>query len=291
MVFAAGVIWGFIGLFVNLLGDHGVRTEMIPAIRLGFTVVCMLPICVAIKGSALRSIDLNGLKYSALLGLVTQALFNLCYTRTITYVGVSTGAIMLYTAPVFTCIMSRLIYREEMGANKIIALFLNILGCILTVTGGNFHDMGFSAIGIAFGLATGFCYATLPIILKKATVDYDPMVIAFYAFVFGACFMFLIARGWQGTGADLGMPLIAVCVGYGLTTAAAYFLYTSGMARKIEASKAPVVASVEVVVAAIIGIAIYSESASPVKLIGIAIVILSIAVMNREKPIFTKVSQ
>ena len=110
---------------------------MIPLARIGFGAMFLFPFAI-MKGRGFRllAIDRSGLLWSAAMGLFTQALFNLCYTLSIQHTNVSTGAVLLYTAPAFVLIMSRLVYREKITSGKAIALILNIAGCVLTVTGG-----------------------------------------------------------------------------------------------------------------------------------------------------------
>ena len=64
-------------------------------------------------------------------------------------------------------------------------------------------------------------------------------------------------------------------------------MYYDGISKITETARIPVLASVETVVAAIIGLVVFGQSLGPVKIIGIALVLASIAVMNtnkKEKP-------
>ena len=89
---------------------------------------------------------------------------------------------------------------------------------------------------------------------------------------------------WVNLGQVFSSKLLLVIFGYGLIpTVGSYILYLQGLSRKLETSRVPVIASVETIVAAVIGILIFHESASFVKLIGIALVVASIAIMNLNK--------
>ena len=67
-----------------------------------------------------------------------------------------------------------------------------------------------------------------------------------------------------------------------VATALAYSFYFSGLSKIKETSKVPVVASIELVVATIIGVFAFSESMTFVKIIGILLVLLSIFLFNRK---------
>jgi drug/metabolite transporter (DMT)-like permease len=55
-----------------------------------------------------------------------------------------------------------------------------------------------------------------------------------------------------------------------------------GMKKPVEASRATVFASLEPVVAMILGALIFKEPVNAISFIGVAVIVLSIAIMNRE---------
>ena len=59
-----------------------------------------------------------------------------------------------------------------------------------------------------------------------------------------------------------------------------YIFYMTGLTRPVEASKVPIVASVETVVAAVLGAVLFHEAVGPAKITGILLVFLSVAVIN-----------
>lgn len=281
MIFMAGALWGTIGFFVNTLSNMGVDPVVIPFLRIFTGALLLIPITIASSGVKALKIDGKGILYCIALGTFCQALFNLSYTEAIKTIGVSTGAVLLYTAPVFVCIMSKIVYKETIGAQKILALVVNIIGCTLTVTGGDFSAITFSVFGLAMGVTAGFLYGLMTIISKGATEGYNPMTITFYSFIFGSLGLAVFTRPWVNLGSVFSGKLLLVILGYGLIpTVGSYIFYLQGLSRDLVTSKVPVIASVETVVAAIIGIALYSESANFMKLVGIGLVVLSIAIMN-----------
>lgn len=279
-IFTAGCLWGFIGLFVNLLTACGAESGTTAFIRMFSGMLLMIPLILSSGGPALFKIDKKGLLICLILGVFGQAAFNYSYTWAIRLVGVATGSVLLYTAPIFVCIMSWIIFKEAMGKQKFIALGINIIGCILTVTGGQFDALTFSVIGVGAGVMAGFLYA-LVTIMGTLGKNYNSLTITFYSFSFGALTLALIVNPWQNMADCMSVPFILSSIGYGLVpTVGSYFFYMHGLTADLEISKVPIVASVETVVAAIIGIVLYQESAGLGKILGIALVLASIAVMN-----------
>lgn len=281
MIFAAGMLWGTIGLFVNILNGMGIPSVTIAFLRLATGAIVMIPFMLAIGGKSTFKIDRKGLLVCLALGVFCQAMFNYSYNESIETVGVATGAILLYTSPIFVCIMSKLFLKENIGTKKLIALVINVIGCVLTITNADFSQIHFSVYGVAAGIMAGFLYGSMTIISKPATGKYNPITIIFYSFIFGSIFLAFLGNPIEDIAGAISIKFIIAALVYGLvTTAGAYFFYMNGLSRIKEPSKAPVVASVETVVAAIIGVAVFSEAFGLYKLIGIGLVVTSIVIMN-----------
>lgn len=216
-----------------------------------------------------------------LVGFISQALYNICYMSSIELSGMATAAVFLYTAPIYVAIISRMLFREPLTTNKLIALGINIIGCVLAVTGGNFADVKISTKGIIMGILTGFCYALLPILSKLGADEEDSYTAAFYGQAFAALMLFLFIRPYNGIGCAFTWKVLLVLIGFGLIPSAmGDIAFYGGISRIAETSRIPVLGSIETVVAALVGLVAFHQGISPVKLVGIALVLFSIAVMN-----------
>ena len=286
MIFAAGCLWGTIGLFSTLLQDMGMSSQAVAFFRLLFASALMIPILIVNgKGLKLFRISRRGLLSCLLVGLFSQAFYNMFYMSTIKHSGMAVAAVLLYTSPVFVAIMSRLFFREPLLRHKVLAIFINILGCILTVTGGHLAGFSLAGAGLLTGIAAGFMYATLPVLSRIGADRENPFTSTFYGLAFGALFLFFIVRPWQGIGAPFTMNMAAALTGFGIIPSAlAYIIYFGGLNHVRETSKVPVLASVETVVAALIGLLVFSQSLGVVKILGIALVLCSILIMNKKTP-------
>ena len=286
LVFAAGCLWGLIGLFVNQLTACGASPAFISFLRVFLACLIMAAVTV-VKGEA-RSLLLpwRTLLICALLGLICQGFFNLLYSLAIVNAGVMVSAVLLYLAPLFTAIASRILFQEQIGSRKRLALLINILGCALAATGGNLTLANVSAIGLLFGVGAGFCYSMNAVIGKIAGERTNVFVLNTYSYLFGALFLLLFTHPLRDVP-PLTPKLLTWGVLYALIpTVITYILYFSGVRRIKESSRVPVVASVETVIAAIVGVAVYGEPMRLAHLLGIALVLSSIMMMS-----FTKAKQ
>ena len=283
LILAAGALWGTIGFFATLLANLGMKAGPVAFFRvLSSTVMLALVLLIKGKGLSLFRISRRGLFSCMLIGVVSQAFYNVCYMNTIEQNGMATAAVFLYTSPVYVALLSRLLFREPLTGNKILAIVMNIVGCVLTVTGGVFSEMRISPFGLVMGLLAGFTYALLPILSRTGASEENPYTAAFYGQLFGALMLFFLIHPFQNPGTEFTWQILLVLIGFGLIPSAlAYIVYYGGMSRITETSKVPVIASVETVVAAVIGLVAFGQTLGAVKILGIALVLCSIAVMNR----------
>lgn len=282
LVFLAGCCWGLIGVFTNGLASLNLDSVSITMMGQFCATVVMLPVCLIFCERKALKVDRKTLGLLIVLGAVLEACYNLFYVLAIRTIGIAIGVTLLYTSPIFVLIVSRILFSELVTKRKIIAVALNVIGCTLAATGGQFDATSLCLIGIFYGIMTGVCSAMVTIFGKLTTDRAHPFVVTFYLSLFSFLSLFVIvlfrgipAQCFTGKALFYGM-------GDGLvSTAIAYILYMSGISKPINPGTASVVASVEIVVASIIGISFFNEQLSLIKIIGILIVLLSIIVMSK----------
>ena len=296
MVLVAALMWGSIGIFVKSLSALGLTSASIAALRLLMGAALLAPVLVVMGMRGVRTPA--GEKHSAfslfratpgalfacaLVGILGLAFANLGYYISMGEVGMSTASVLLYTSPIFGVVFGRVLYGERVTVGKLLSVALNITGCLLAVTSGNFAGMQFSLLGVGAGVFAGLMGALLAVFSKIATEKMHPLAVTFYGFMFGGATMLAIARPWAEIAGAFGPEFILLLFGFGLIpTALAYIFYMSGLSLGLEASKVPVVASFETVATVLVGILMYGESSDLVKVAGICLVLLSIVAMNMD---------
>ena len=169
LVLIAALMWGTIGIFVNGISALGVSSQSMAAFRLLSGAVLMAPVLAFMgcqggtrEGKASGPLALfkaspKELVPCALVGIVGLAVANTCYYECMGEVGMSTASVLLYTSPVFGVMLGRVLYREDVTPNKLVAIVFNIVGCVLAVTSGDLSGFHFSAWGVASGVIAGLC--------------------------------------------------------------------------------------------------------------------------------------
>ena len=283
LIMLSGILWGTIGLFVKVLDAKGSTSEYTTFMRMFFAFLLLFAITLVKEGIGSFRIGRNTLISCALLGFMSMSLNNLCYTNAVNRLGMSLAAAILYMAPIFTSIQSKLFFHEKVGRNKLIALAFNVIGCVLAATGGRLSLEGVSVIGLLFGIGAAFAYSTQNIFGRLATDEASPFVVATYNFFFAAAFTLVVARPFSTIDDPFEPQLLIWGLLFGLIpTTIAYLLYFAGIQGLTETSKVPVFCSLELVVATVLGAVLFSENLPPASLAGTALILVSIMLMNRK---------
>ena len=283
LVLIAGISWGLIGVFTKAIDRLGF-TEMQMLFVKGVLAAAMLFIIIFAKDKKqLRLKDWKHLRYFVGTGIVSFTFFSWAYMKAVNLTSLGVAAVLLYTAPTFVMLFSILLFGEKMTKTKGIILLMTFVGCIL-VTGLLEGGAAFTWQGIAIGLASGIGYALYSIFGTYAIkAGYGSLTISFYTFLMATITMaFLVEPVAVVTQiTELGQWPLAVSFAL-LTTVVPYLSYTKGLSG-LPASKASVTATIEPVVAAVLGIVVFHESVSMLKLTGIVLVLSSVVVMSRQE--------
>ncbi|HHY0137666.1 TPA: DMT family transporter [Clostridioides difficile] len=274
----AGLLWATLGLFGKFLMGNGLTSEQVAFTRLFFGFI-VLGVYSSIRTPQILKISKKGIIYSVIIGIICQAMFNLCYFKAIDIAGVSIAAVLLYTSPLFLAIFSKVCYKENITRSKLFSLILCFIGAIMAVTGGRLDFQGLNAFGLLLGVLSAIAYALMPTISKNALKEFSSSTILVYSFLFGAIFMIPSSRPWEILNYAKDLDVLSYMLMLGIVPAAlAYIFYAAGISKSVELSVAGVVASVELVGSVIIGCTILGESFSLGKLFGVMLMLISAVV-------------
>ena len=283
-IFITGCLWGTIGIFVKLMEAQGSTSSYTSFLRLLFGSGLLAIMTMLIDGPKALRFGRRALLSCALLGIICQGMFNILYVKSISMNGMSIGSVLLYTAPIFTCISSMIVLKEKLDLLKWLALMVNVAGCALTATGGDFSAASLAPLGLLIGVGAGFTYGMTAVIGKLAMKEEaTSSAVATYNLFFGCLFIAIVRRPWMTVEEPFNPRLLLYGLLFGLiATALANIIYFSGLSKITEPSKVPVIASIELVVATFIGVFVFSENMTAIKIIGVLLVLLSIVLFSRK---------
>lgn len=280
-ILLAGSLWGSMGLFVRTYNSRDLGAFYAVEIRAVITTIVLF-ITLFVTNRAALKIKIKDIWCFIGTGLFSVVFFNFCYFKSIVITSLSMAAVLLYTAPVFVMIISRFLFKEKITIKKILAALLTFIGCILVT--GLIGESSVSVSGLLIGLGAGLGYALYSIFSRYAIEKgYSSLTITFYTFLiatFGALPFIninkLAINGFTYLNGIIDVKMILFAFAFGLiTTVLPYISYTAGL-KNLENSTASIIASIEPVVATLIGIIIYSEGLSISSLAGIILVLVGI---------------
>lgn len=274
-VLAAAVLWGSLGVagkFAFALGVHPLEAAFY---RAALSTVGLLAFTLLADRSALR-IQIRDLPLFISFGLVSIAGFFTVYLYAIKLTTVATAAILLYTAPVFVTALSRVFFGEAITRTKALSLLLAFLGCTLVARGYNLNSLRLTLAGTIAGIGSGIAYALYSIFGKTALRRYSILTTLTYAMGVGTIALGLL--GLQQRTFHVGHRLqawIALVYLALVTTLLAQSLYLTGL-RRIQASKASIVATIEPVVAGALGFFLLGERLEPLQIVGGVLILAAV---------------
>ena len=281
LIILAGCFWGSMGIFVRKLGTYGFGAIQIVSIRITLAAL-IFSLVLLVKDRSGFKISPKDIPLFLGLGFGSILFFTICYFTAITMMPLSTAAILLYTSPVWIMLMSIFFFHEKLDRRKLIALALAFAGCVLV---SGISGEGMTVTGLLIGLGSGIGYGLYSILGKVALRKYSSYTVTTYTFIFAAVGSWIISRPADMMGKFSGAPdlgfLIFFCFLTALITAVIPFLsYTLGL-ESVEASKAGIIATIEPMVATLIGILVFEEKLTIMSGAGILLILASVVILTK----------
>ena len=277
LVVIAGISWGFIGLFSRPLSAAGLQPQQVALLRNGIACLLLLPACWLTGHGRIGLRDVPVFLGS---GIISVALFNICYLACQERSSLSVACTLLYTSPCFVMLLSCLLFREKFRAGKALAVLFAMLGCACAA--GVFGGGGkLSAGALLLGLGSGLGYALYSIFGKIALRRCHWLAVPAYTFLTAALALLPLSRPGQLAGLMAAQPrlwiyalLLAV-----VSTVTPFLLYTVAL-KHMDTGKAALIACVEPAAATLVGAVFFREALTLQSVAGVALIILSIAAVE-----------
>jgi drug/metabolite transporter (DMT)-like permease len=236
----------------------------------------------------LMRMSLRNLPFIALLGAIFFSVFPLSFNAGLQYTQASRGALMLATMPIWSMLLARWLVGERLVARQMLGIGLSLCGVMIAMgeRGLDLEGDSRALLGDGLVLVTAFCGALYGVLAQRALSRQHALTVVSYAMLIGTSFLFPIAIG-EGLIAELGR-LDASLTGLVLFLAVpggaiAFGLWTSALAR-LSPTQVTVYINVNPVIAAILGVWLLSERATPVFLASFAAVMGGVLLVNWPVP-------
>ncbi len=280
-IFVAALCWGFLGILGRIAMEAGLNPLDVAFWRAFIGGSLLFLHAVVIKQAKVHCT--KDFVIFCVFGLCSIATFFAAYQYAVKEGGAALASVLLYTAPAWVAVFSRIFFGVRFTLVTTIAIAVALLGCILmsispaeVAPTTDTIDMGASLpyLGIFFGLLSGFLYATHYVVTKKFLIRYTPFTLYGYSSLAAA----LCLLPFVNIRFDLGMTAWLALLGIGfISTYIAYWAYCESI-KRLDATKAAVLATLEPVVATVAAWSIWKESFSALGWLG-AVLILSTVIL------------
>ncbi|MBR7160342.1 MAG: EamA family transporter [Clostridia bacterium] len=281
LIVGASIFWGFMGTFVNVLTSDSIgftsmhlisyRTLVTGLILLGYLLIFDRKSLVIPK---------KHIPMVILSAILTVVVFNIAYISAIRLNGMSVASVLLYTSPVFVTIISIFVFKERLTLLRVITLICATLGCVMVsgVLGGTEN---LSWIGILMGLLAGLTYGLYGIFSRIITKEVNPISYITYIMLISALIVIPFADiGKSIEILSLDPSIIPLVLLFVLCSQLIpYILFTTGI-KYVSPSRASITATLEPLVATIIGITVFSEGYTVYSIIGMILILGSAILLN-----------
>ena len=276
----SALLFGITPIWASLSYDLGSTPETLTFYRN----LLVVPILFVILLIQKKSFALPPATLATLLavGVLGRGLTTLLLYSSYPYVGVGMATCLHFVYPVFTALICRFLFREKLGARKVVALLLATAGVVCFVERGQSAGAG---IGIALAVISAFTYAAYMVGLDKLGLSkLDPMLVSFYMAIGVSCGMFLYniptrhINFFLPVDAFLLTALIAVS-----TSLLAVSLLQMGV-RYLNAPTAAILSLFEPVTSAVCSVLLLNEAFSLAKLVGSLLILVAILLLVLVRP-------
>ncbi len=257
------MLTGAMGIFVRNISLDG---SIITFARLGLGLVFLFFFLILKK--EIKTVKITKFSYSLLFTGILMAMVSLCYINAINSTSLANAAFLLYLAPLIAVGMAAVLLKEKFTLLNGGLLCLAFLGFLF------FLEFKFSlnmdeSKGFLWGIGSAITYALYIVFNRKIPAQIPALTRSFYQLLFGAVTMlpFLDASIQNVTLKDVNW-LMAIGLFQGFL---AISLFTFAV-KHLKTVEYGTVSYVEPLIAALIGVFLYSESLTLFQFIGCTIV-------------------
>jgi DME family drug/metabolite transporter len=278
MVLAA-LAWGTSGTITVLAIDEGATVNVIALYTEIFSGLMFFLVVLTLDRPSLRMKKEDLLPFF-LFSTVTGALFSLAWYNCIDLTSVTTAVVLLCSYPSIVTVASIFMLGERLTLGKAIALPLTFVGCVLVSGAYDLSLIKVNALGIALGVFVAFGAAVYYIWGKKFLKKYSSNTVALYFSVMMIPTLLIITDPRESLVPTLSANAWALVFLIALIPCTIGFFMSMVALKRIEASKASIMASLEPVFAIALAVIIIAEIVEGLQYVGVALTIAGVVILR-----------
>lgn len=252
--------------------------------RITFSLLLLLPVLLFLRGWKNLKLPGADLRRCAVLGVLGVAASNYLYYFAIQKTTVATAIVLQYTAPVWVLLymVGRGLQKATVG--RVAAVALAVTGCALAIGLVGAGGFRLNVAGVTAALVASFSFAFYNIGGHSLLVRYDRWQVLVWTLVGASVFWLIVNPPWKIIAAHFtGAQWLFLLAFSLISVLAAFALYFAGL-QHLEPTRAIVASCLEPVFSIVIAAIALGELMKPVQVLGIAIVLSAIVLIQRPEP-------
>lgn len=224
--------------------------------------------------------------YLSLLGFLGITFHQWLQSTGLQTVQASTTAWIVATTPVFIAFLSWLFLQEKIGWLQVSGIIMAVVGVLLVVSRGNIGGLfsgGFGTLGDVLILISAPNWAVFSILSSRGLQKYPATQMMFYVMTIGWLFTSVLFFSGSGIG-EIGHLTWPGLIGVGFLgifcSGLAYIAWYDGL-QTLPASRIGAFLYMEPLVAVLVAWAVLGETLVPVTLIGGAVILLGVRLVQK----------
>jgi DME family drug/metabolite transporter len=274
-VLVACSFWATSGIFIKMI----MRQSQTPAVILAFwrdlaAFVVLLVLNLSLKSHS-SLLKRSHWPWMVALG-VSLGVFHVGLNFAVDLNGAAVTTIQQAAMPAIVVVVERIIWREALTRQKVIAILLIFSGTVLISGLAAVGKEDFSATGLVAGFSIPALYAAWSLLGKKLRHDYSALPILTHAFGIAALvllpFQFRSVHPWPITS-NVWLCFAGLV---GVSTVGGFVVYTFSLGR-LPAGVVTIMAMSEIVFSALLAYIYLNETLSPLEILGALVIVVGIA--------------
>jgi drug/metabolite transporter, DME family len=262
------VLAGAVGVFVKMVQGLDVFTIVFFRASIAASFILLL---VAFRR---RLVELRPVSpgRTLLVGLF-QGLAIYLYFQALFQTSVSNAVFLLYTAPIFSVVFARLLFKEEIEAGTLMGVAVTLAGIVCVLNPSTFSFSSRETTGDLIALAAGFFYSVMAMTAKPLMKRASGYYAAFWQYAVISAIFLSFARFDSVNAVATNWPELLV-IGV-FCTGIAFILFMDGIG-KVKAQKIFVVTALEPLMGTLLALAVLKEVPSPIAVLGAALILYGV---------------
>lgn len=283
LILAATAFWGASATLARFVfRDRHVPPLYAVELRLLIAVALLAPWLALRKPEALR-VRRADWGYFLILGLFGVAAVQGTYYYAIAKLGVGLAILLQYLAPALI-VGFEAIRGARVRLPIILAIIAALAGTMLLVGGVDRASLQLSTSGWLAGFGAAFAFAFYVVYSKRGLARYAPETVLFYTFMIAAIFWAFVAPPARILGAGYDASLWGMFLALGIfSTLVPFVCFYAGL-RRLPASEAGILATMEPVVAVLSAALILGEGLGAIQWFGALLVLGASVVATTQAP-------